>query len=72
MKPKSIPINSFLRVIWIFGTKSDRGGDETLGGVSGDLDHDAPGDVLVNAWPGHQIQEGAKKEEDEDNFDNWK
>ena len=61
-----------LRVIWVFGTESYRGGDETLGGVSGDLDHDAAGDVLVNTGPGHQIQKGAEKEEDEDNFDNWK
>ena len=61
-----------LRVVRVFGTKSDGRGDETLGGVRGDFDHYAAGYVLVNTGPGHQIQKGAEKEEDEDNFDNWK
>ena len=57
-----------LRVIWVFGTESDRGGDEAIRGVSGDLDHDAAGDVLVDAGPGHQVEEGAQQEQDEYDF----
>ena len=61
-----------IRVIWVFGTEGDCGGDEAIGGVCGDLDHDAPGDELVNTGPGHQVEEGPEQEEDEDTFDNWK
>ena len=62
-----------VRVIWVFGTKGDCGGDETVGGVSGDLDHDASSyELVVNIGPSHQVEEGHEQEEDEDTFDNWK
>ena len=64
--------DTILRVVRVFGTESDRGGDEAIRGVSGHLDHDAAGYELVNAGPGHQVEEGAQQEQDEYDFDNWK
>ena len=43
-----------LRVIWVFGTKRDRGSDESVGGVSRDLDHDPTLDELVKTGFCHQ------------------